>query len=172
LEFRKELEKIPQWKRVYIDECGIKKCCVREHGRAARGVKVEDVVRGRKFQRINVVAAQIKNEDGECYHVASHCYTENTTGEFFENWFRKKLVKSVPRGYTIIMDNASFHRKKKLRNLARRHGLKLLFLPAYSPDYNPIEKTWANLKRALIDILPDTKNLQSGIYNYFNVEDY
>ena len=82
------------------------------------------------------------------------------------------MVKSVPRGYTIIMDNASFHRKKKLRNLARRHGLKLLFLPAYSPDYNPIEKTWANLKRALIDILPDTKNLQSGIYNYFNVEDY
>lgn len=67
------------------------------------------------------------------------------------------------------MDNASFHRKEKLRNLARRHGLKLLFLPAYSPDFNPIEKTWANLKRALIDILPNIKDLQSGIYYYFTL---
>jgi transposase len=38
------------------------------------------------------------------------------------------------------MDNASFHPRKKLTNLCRRHGIKLLFLPAYSPDYNPIEK--------------------------------
>lgn len=69
------------------------------------------------------------------------------------------------------MDNATFHRKKKLRNLARRHGLKLLFLPAYSPDLNSIEKTWANLKRTLTDILPNVENLQCGIYSYFGVDD-
>jgi hypothetical protein len=130
------------------------------------------VKRGRKFQRINVVAAQITNENGITYHVASHCYTENMTAEFFENWFKTKLVKSVPKGYTIIMDNAAFHRKKKLKSLARRHGLKLLFLPAYSPDLNPIEKTWANLKNALVDILPNAENLPFAIYNYFEVECY
>ncbi|MDR0409403.1 MAG: transposase [Spirochaetaceae bacterium] len=46
------------------------------------------------------------------------------------------------------MDNTSFHQPKKLKNLWRRHGIRLLFLPAYSPDYNPIEKSWANMKRA------------------------
>jgi transposase len=126
--------------------------------------------RGRKSQRINVVAAQLKSKDEKINLVAPLCYTENTTGEFFENWFKKKLVKSILKGSTIIMDNASFHRKKKLRNLARRHGMRLLFLPAYSPDFNPIEHTWANMKRFLIDALPDSENLQSGIYNFFGVD--
>jgi transposase len=49
------------------------------------------------------------------------------------------------------MDNAPFHPPKKLKNPCRRHGMGLLFLPAYSPDYNPIEKSWANMKRALIN---------------------
>jgi transposase len=53
------------------------------------------------------------------------------------------LVKVVPGGSTIIMDNATHHPKKKLFNLARRHGMRLLFLPPYSPDLNPIEKDWA-----------------------------
>jgi transposase len=89
------------------------------------------------------------------------------TSELFENWIETELIKSIPKGYTIIMDNAAFHRKNRLEDLAQMHGFKLLFLPAYSPDFNPIEKTWANLKRALVDILPYVENLESGIYNYF-----
>jgi putative transposase len=66
------------------------------------------------------------------------------------------------------MNNASFHPKKKLRNLARRHGIKLLFLPPYSPDFNPIEKTWTNMKRGLINIIPHSNDLPSAIYQYFH----
>jgi transposase len=126
------------------------------------------VKRGRKFQRINVVAAQFESTDGEINLIAPFCYIENTTGDLFESWFRTKLVKSVSKGSTIIMDNASFHRKKKLKNLARRHSVKLLFLPAYSPDLNPIENTWANMKRALPDILSGSENIQHGIYHYLS----
>jgi len=121
---------------------------------------------GKKYQRTNVVAGQFEAECGKIIYVAPFCYTETMTGAFFDNWFKTKLVKSVPKGSTIIMDNAPFHRKKKLKNLARRHGVKLLFLPAYSPDFNPIEKTWANMKRALPDSLTDVENLQTGIYKY------
>jgi putative transposase len=67
------------------------------------------------------------------------------------------------------MDNASFHPKKKLRNLARRHGLNLLFLPTYSPDYNPIEKDWANMKRAMVDALPQCDDLTDAVYQYFSL---
>lgn len=132
-----------------------------------RGVKVEDVRRGRKFQRMNVVAAQFESADGEVKRIAPLCYSQNMTGDFFEDWFRKHLVKSVAKGSTVIMDNASFHRKTRLKRLARRHGLRVEFLPAYSPDLNPIEKTWANMKRALPDILSDTDSLQNRIYQYF-----
>jgi transposase len=132
-------------------------------------VKIENVKRGRKFQRTNVVAAQFKSENDKIKIVAPFCYTRNTTGEFFEEWFKTRLVKSIPKGVTIVMDNASFHRKKKLRNLARRHGVKLLFLPPYSPDFNPIEHTWANMKRALVDILPNSQILESGVYDYFKI---
>ena len=86
------------------------------------------------------------------------------TGEFFEEWFKKKLVKSISRGSTIIMDRASFHRNEKLHNLAERHGMKVLFLPAYSPEFNPIEKSWANIKFALHDVLPIIGSLPISIY--------
>lgn len=152
-----------------MDESGINKCLVRERGRAIRGIKIEDVKRGKKFQRVNVVAGQFKDINGKTHRIAPLCYTENMNSELFENWFKKKLVNSVSRGSTIIMDRASFHRKKKLANLARRHGVKVLFLPAYSPDLNPIKKTWANMKKALIDILPHTDNLQMAVYDYFAV---
>ena len=94
------------------------------------------------------------------------------TGELFENWIETELIKSIPKGCTVIMDNAAFHRKNKLEYLSQKHGFKLLFLSAYSPDFNPIEKTWANLKRALTDILIHVENLETGIYNYFSFDNY
>ncbi|MDR0408813.1 MAG: transposase, partial [Spirochaetaceae bacterium] len=75
-------------------------------------------------------------------------------------------------GTAVIMDNTSFHPPKKLKNLYRRHGMRLLFLPAYSPDYNPIEKSWANMKRALIDIIPTCEDVSAAVYQYFAVDIY
>jgi putative transposase len=68
------------------------------------------------------------------------------------------------------MDNASFHPPEKLKNLCRRHGMKLLFLLAYSPDYNPTEKSRANMKRALIDTIPTCEDVPAAIYQYFDVD--
>lgn len=170
MEYVEILEKIPVEKRAYVDECGIDKCLVREHGRSLRGVKIEDTKRGKKFERTNVISARIKNKNGEINHYATLCYKQNTDSGFFEDWFRKTLVKSINKGSTIILDRASFHRKTKLKNLARRHGMKILFLPAYSPDFNPIEKDWANMKNALVDILPESVDVPSAVYNYFGFD--
>lgn len=132
--YLEKIEKIPEEKRVYVDESGVEKHLVRERARALRGVKVEDVKRGRKYQRVNVVAAQFRDATGRVHRVAPFCYTQPANSELFEDWFRKILVKSLARGSTIILDNASFHRPERLKNLARRHGVRILFLPAYSPD--------------------------------------
>jgi transposase len=149
-----------------VDECGIKEHLRREYGRALRGVKVEDTKRGRKFHRVNVVAAVIHGEK-ESRKIAAECYSGSMTGERFERWFEFKLLNGIEAGRTIIMDRASFHRKKQLEKLCVKAKVNLRFLPAYSPDFNPIEKDWANMKRALRDTAPFCELLQTVVYGYW-----
>ena len=96
-------------------------------------------------------------------------YKQATDSEFFECWFEACLLEEIPKGSTIILDNATFHRKEILRKIARGKA-RLLFLPPYSPDCNPIEKTWANMKRYLRGNLQDFQSVDSAIYDYFNVQ--
>jgi transposase len=84
----------------------------------------------------------------------------------FEDWFETGLLKAAGKGKTIIMDRASFHRKKQLEKICGKHNVFLLHPPPCSPDFNPIEQTWANMKRALRDTAPLAELLQTAIYNY------
>jgi transposase len=133
----------------------------REKGRAPRGVKVQDTKCGRKSQRTNIVAGL----SGQAV-AAPFCYTGTTTSAVFEDWFVSSLLPSAAEGSTIIMDNASFHRKAQLLGFAINANVGLIFLPPYSPDYNPIEKLWANLKRWLRDNLSRFATLEAAIYDY------
>jgi transposase len=72
----------------------------------------------------------------------------------------------MPKGCTAILDNAAFHPKERLRKLARGK-VRLLFLPPYSPDYNPIEKSWANMKSYLRDNIHNYQSVDDAIYDYF-----
>ena len=159
-----ELSKIPLNTVVFIDETGIDKYFQREKGRAIMGQKVEDTKRGRRFQRTNVVGGLC---DGKYWAV--ECYNHTTNSSFFESWFEKNLLCEVPPNYTIVMDNARFHRKEKLYQLAKNVGVNLLFLPAYSPDFNPIEKSWANLKRWLKDNLSYYPFFDLAVFDFFHV---
>jgi transposase len=131
---------------VYVDESGVNKEFQREYGYAERGEKVCGTKNGRNSGRMNVIGGLCNGK-----HIAVEQYEHTTDAVFFEQWFSERLLKEVPRGCTIIMDNASFHRKEALLELIKKAGRKvgLLFLPAYSPDYNPIEKSWANMKKFL-----------------------
>lgn len=116
---------------------------------------------GKKFQRVNIVAAKCGDEI-----VERHEYECNMNSRLFEFWFRL-LLKVIPRGSVIILDNASFHRKKELKKLAKEAGCKVIFLPPYSPDLNPIEKVWANLKKFLKNHLFYFTSVSDAIMGFF-----
>ena len=75
----------------------------------------------------------------------------------------------LPRACAVIMDNASFHRKGALEKIIgkSRRRIRLMFLPPYSPDLNPIEKSWANLKRRLRNSGQAFYGLHSAIKLFF-----
>ncbi len=66
--------------------------------------------------------------------------------ETIYDWCKNKLIPSLKRKCVIVMDNATFHKPSRIQKLLNRHGHRLLFLPPYSPQFNPIEKKWAYVK--------------------------
>jgi transposase len=149
----------------YIDETGVDEYFHRDRCRAKRGVKIYGSVSGRKYKRTNIVAAL-------CCGVVTEPmeYTGTTDHRVFETWFEKTLLARLPEDRTLIMDNATFHRKKALYKLAHQAKCELLFLPPYSPDLNPIENTWANLKTFLRNYASIYENLQDALLAFFHVE--
>jgi hypothetical protein len=149
-----------------VDERGVKEPLQRECGRAVRGVKAEDAKRGHAFRRVNVVGAVIHGKK-EAKKIAGECCGGSMTGERFERRFEFKLLKDVKPGGVIIMDRASFHRKRQLEEICLKAKVNLLFPPAHSPDFNPIEKDRANMKRALRDTATLCDLLQTAVYDYW-----
>lgn len=160
--YEQEIAKVSDSRRIYIDESGISEFCYREYGRAPRGERIHGFIQGRKFARINVVAGLC---DGRI--LGEYCYTGTTTAKSFEEWFCVFLLPETQKGDTIIMDNASFHNKKRLKQYAWIYKVIIVFLPPYSPDYNLIEHVWANLKRFLRNTMRSFLSLQSAVYWFF-----
>ena len=140
----KDISEIPKDKIAYVDETGIDKYFYREYAYAPKGQAIHSKIYGRKFGRTNIVAAQIGKNI-----VAPMQYTGTTDSILFEHWFEYCFLPCLPKGAVIVMDNASFHRENNLREISRKFGFQLIFLPPYSPELNPIEKFWSRLKKAI-----------------------
>jgi transposase len=69
-----------------------------------------------------------------------------TTARVFETYVERVLAPSLEPNQIAIMDNMSAHRPRWIRELIEQQGCELLYLPAYSPDYNPIEEAFAKIK--------------------------
>ncbi len=110
----------------------------RQYARSKRGKRVNIRISGKRHARIGLVAAQ---REGAL--LASHTYSGTMKASLFEKCFEEELLKKLPKDHVIIMDNAAFHKKEVLHNLAGKYSQKLIFLPPYSPEYNPIVHTWS-----------------------------
>jgi transposase len=69
--------------------------------------------------------------------------------EVFQAYIRQVLCPTLRAGDIVIMDNLSPHKSEPTRSWLAQAGVEILFLPAYSPDLNPIEKMWSKVKACL-----------------------
>lgn len=137
----------------------------RHYGRAVRGKRVVIKRPGRRFKRLNVIAGQIGSRV-----IAPFYYDWTTTGQWFEVWFEWHFCPALPQNTYIIMDNARFHRKVIVERIASFYGFTIIWLPPYSPDKNPIEKLWANLKNWLRIFAHLYPTIQLAVMDYFKTE--
>ena len=81
----------------------------------------------------------------------------------FEIWLETCLIPKLKPKEWVIIDNATFHHGGRIRELIEAAGCKLVYLPAYSPDLNRIEKCWAWLKSRIRKLLRDSDNLRDAM---------
>ena len=149
---------------VWIDESGANEFYTREYGLAPRGMKVYGEVSGKRYKRTNIVSAQCAGEV-----IAPYIYGWGTKSAWFEVWFEWYLCPKLWPGKVVVMDNALFHCKPALEKIAAFYGLRILWLPPYSPDLNRIELLWANLKKWLKSNAARFTLIQDAISHYLNV---
>lgn len=162
--YQAEISAYPPEKIAYVDECGIDTYLYREYGYSPRGQKIFSRISGRKYKRCGIVAAQMNGRI-----LAPMQYDGTMNRSLFEFWFSNQLLPTLEKGCVIVMDNASFHCKTHLLVAAQKAGITLIFLPPYSPEFNPIEHFWAWLKRQLRNILPHSSSFDNALFVAFQL---
>jgi transposase len=146
---------------VFVDETGIQDVDVRRRYGRALGLSRVTVAQQyvARTGRVSFVGALTVNGMLPCTLPFRGCMK----GWLFEWWCLHMLLPCRRLGQTVIMDNAAFHRKNILRPLFALAGVNLLFLPAYSPEYNPIEIAWGYMKAVLNRLVKHNLLLSSAI---------
>jgi transposase len=113
----------------------------RTHGRCARGRRLNAKVPHGRWSTLTFIAA-LRHD-----RINAPCVLDGPiNGQSFLAWVEQFLVPTLSPGDVVIMDNLGSHKGLAVRRAIRAVGAKLLFLPPYSPDLNPIEQVFAKLK--------------------------
>jgi len=127
-----------------LDESSAKTNLTRLRGRAQRGQRVHAHAPQGHWNTTTIIGAM--RLDG-----STACMTINgaTDVDVFQAYIREVLVPTLRPGDVVVRDNLSPHKSQPTLCLIAQAGAEVLFLPAYSPDLNPIEKLWSKVKNFL-----------------------
>lgn len=129
---------------VFIDESYCKTGMCREHAWSQRGSRAKGERPFRSWKTVSLIGAI---RLGERPRLMTHRGTVD--GEVFLRYVKRYLVPSLRVGDLVIMDNLNFHKMKVVRAAIEAAGATPIYLPTYSPELNPIEMWWADMKRTL-----------------------
>ena len=129
---------------MFVDETWAKTNLTRTHGYAPRGQRLIDGAPHGHWQTTTFVGAL--RADG---FIAPLVIDGAVNGELFRAYVEQVLVPELRRGDVVVMDNLASHTVAGVRRAIEGAGCRLLYLPPYSPDLNPIENAFSKLRRLL-----------------------
>ena len=125
----------------------------REYGRAPRGERVHGWVPRNRGEVTTMIGAL------DVHGMRAMMTVEGgTDADVFEAFVEQVLVRRLRRDDIVVLDNVGAHKPERIRSLVESVGARLVFLPPYSPDLNPIELGWSKLKAALKDFGARTRD--------------
>ncbi len=134
----------------------------KDRGWGKKSEKLVGKKSGKYYERTNIIAGYINHKS-----IAPMVFNGTCNTNLFETWVEKFLIKELKPGQFVVMDNAAFHKSVKTKELIESVGCKIIFLPPYSPDLNPIEKFWANIKRWIKLKIENFEHLFDSIVFFF-----
>jgi len=131
----------------YADESGFEESYSRTYGYSQRGERVYGEVLGTHYGRTSIIGAINEADD----FLAGFAFKGYMNSALFEGWLEHVFAPSLknPGKSILFIDNATHHSKEAIFDIAEEFGFTVIFIPKYSPDLNPIEKYWANIKNWL-----------------------
>lgn len=153
-----EAESLDPTQVVFLDETSTHTSLCRRYARAPRGVRAYGQVPRNHGHNVTLLAALTPDGIGP-----SMTITGAIDSAAFAAYVQTLLVPSLHPGQVVILDNLSAHKSAAAREAIEAAGCELRFLPAYSPDFNPIELAFAKLKSRLrAAAARDEETLQSA----------
>jgi transposase len=129
---------------VFVDECGTHTSMVRRYARAPKGERAYGSVPRNRGKNTTLVASLSLEGIGEAM-----AFEEATTKAVFETYVERLLAPSVKPGRVVVMDDLGAHKGDRVKEPIEARGAILVFLPAYSPDFSPIEEAFSKIKALL-----------------------
>ena len=150
--FRAQLPTLDAKELVFLDEAGSNISMSRTYGRAPVGQRVQEYVPRNRGTVTTMIGALTLTG-----LVAMMTVEGGTDAEVFETFIEKCLVPELHEGNIVVIDNVGAHRTPRVRELIESAGARLVFLPPYSPEFNPIEECWSKVKEFIRALKPRSR---------------
>ena len=142
--WREQMKQVDARRLVIVDESGSNIALTSLYARAPKGQRAHGSIPRNRGKNTTLLASLSLSGVG-----ASMIMEGAVNTQVFEAYVEQILAPGLSAGQIVVMDNLSVHKNARVRQLIEVQGCELLFLPAYSPDYSPIEETFSKVKAFL-----------------------
>ncbi len=131
-------------KLVFLDESGVNINMTRHYGRAKGKERVHDYVPLNKPKNTTLLSS-VRLDGTHEYR----SFQGAVNSKIFLDYIENTLAPTLHEGDIVIMDNLRCHKTKEVKEAIEKANATVVYLPAYSPDFNPIEMMWSKIKALL-----------------------
>ena len=142
--WRKQTKDADADKYRFVDETGSNLSLTRLYARSLKGKRAYGTIVRKRGKNVTMITDLSLHGLGEVFIIDGAA-----NGDIFEAYVKQILAPTLKAGEIVVMDNCSIHKREKVRQLIEARGWELRFLPAYSPDFSPIEEAFSKVKTVL-----------------------